>query len=225
MAIDTRWQSVKALHGAERLTLGPSASYQWRHDRKHLLFVLARYKHAARLIGDAADVLEVGCGEGIGAGILAEGRLAYHGIDPDQGAIAEAKRINPYPNVLFGPGTAVDLADSLDYDAVIALDVIEHVQPAETDAFLADCARLLHADGTCLIGTPNATAEAHQSEASRLGHVNLMTAAHLTATLERYFRRVILLGMNDETLHSGYAPMCHYLIGVGIGPRKEHTDG
>jgi hypothetical protein len=35
-----------------------------------------------------------------------------------------------------------------------------------------------------------------------------------------YFRNVFMFGMNDEVVHTGYGPMCHYLWMVGVGPSK-----
>ena len=67
------WQDAKRVIGDACLTLGPQASDQFLNAPEHLAMVLARYRAAAALIGGAESVLEVGCGEGIGAGILTFG--------------------------------------------------------------------------------------------------------------------------------------------------------
>jgi len=41
----------------------------------------------------------------------------------------------------------------------------------------------------------------------------------LNALLAKFFKRVFMFGMNDEVLHTGYAPMCHYIFGMGVGVR------
>ena len=37
--------------------------------------------------------------------------------------------------------------------------------------------------------------------------------------MEKYFKRVFMFGMNDEVLHTGYPAMCHYIFGMGVGPK------
>jgi 2-polyprenyl-3-methyl-5-hydroxy-6-metoxy-1,4-benzoquinol methylase len=212
------WAEAKAIMGSERVLLGPQASYQWLHDPKHLLFVLARYKHAARLIGSASTVLEVGCGEGIGARILAEGRRAYLGIDPDEAAVAVAREA--HDPAWFRACSLGDVEDfESGYDAVVALDVIEHLPADDRALFVRDLDRQCAYGGICIVGTPNATARAYQSEASRAGHHALLDAVELRALLAEQFPVVQVFGMNDEVLHTGFLPMAHYLLAVGIGPR------
>lgn len=216
------WDAVKAIHGERRALLGPQATYQWEHDPKHLLFVLARYKHAARLIGDAETVLEVGCGEGIGAGILAAGRLAYQGIDLDAEAVevARATQGRERPPVLFSVADILTDRSGAGWDAAVSLDVIEHIDPSCDDAFMAGITHSLGDWGVCVIGTPNATAEEYQSAASAAGHVNLYLPIRLEGLMRSHFRRVALFGMNDEVLTTGFLPMAHYLMALGVGPRR-----
>jgi hypothetical protein len=32
----------------------------------------------------------------------------------------------------------------------------------------------------------------------------------------RHWKHVFIFGMNDETLHTGFGPMCHYIIAMGV---------
>jgi methylase of polypeptide subunit release factors len=53
--------------------------------------VLSRYKFAAKMACRGRSVLELGCGEGIGAPILAELATCYVGVDMDAPAIETAR--------------------------------------------------------------------------------------------------------------------------------------
>ena len=41
----------------------------------------------------------------------------------------------------------------------------------------------------------------------------------IPALLQREFENVFMFGMNDEIVHTGYAPMCHYIWAVAAGRR------
>ena len=51
-------------------------------------------------------------------------------------------------------------------------------------------------------------------------HINLKSSKSLRGLMEKYFENVFMFGMNDEVVHTGYAPMCQYLWAVGAGPRR-----
>ena len=68
-----------------------------------------------------------------------------------------------------------------------------------------------------ITGTPNLSAAKYASPQSAALHINLKSHETLKALLEKYFYNVLMFGMNDEVLHTGYAPMCQYLWGIGIG--------
>ena len=80
-------------------------------------------------------------------------------------------------------------------------------------------ARSLHLAGILILGTPSRESQPYASEPSREGHVNVKTQAALRALCERHFTTVFLLGMNDEVVHTGFGPMCHYLWALCVGPR------
>ena len=39
----------------------------------------------------------------------------------------------------------------------------------------------------------------------------------MRTTLMQHWNHVFLFGMNDETLHTGFGPMCHYRFAVCTG--------
>ena len=218
------WEGVRALIGEETFTFGPYFAHQLRHTPRHLLFTLSRYKFASRLLpqDQPARVLELGCAEGVGSLLLAEGGHRVTGVDFDEAAIRYAHESIGNPNIHF---LAADFVGQRfgEFDAVVSLDVIEHILPENEPLFLKTVTDNLGPDGFCVIGTPNETASAYASERSRAGHVNLYTAERLSRTLRAHFRNVFMFGMNDEVVHTGFYPMCHYLFGLGCGKRSQST--
>jgi 2-polyprenyl-3-methyl-5-hydroxy-6-metoxy-1,4-benzoquinol methylase len=206
--------------GEHSVTWSDHWSYNFRNDPKRLGFVLSRYKFAAKMGSGKKGILELGCGEGIGAPILAEGAVNYTGIDLDDAAIITARKNfqgNPKYSFIYDDFMGKALGA---FDCVVSLDVVEHIYPEHEPLFFETVMRNLNAGGIAIVGTPNVTAAPYASKASELGHVNLFTQKRLKETLERYFHNVFPFGMNDEILHTGYASMAHYLICVGCNRRE-----
>ena len=222
-AIDS-WEIVRQLVGdrlaARELTIGPFLADQLLHAPRHLLFVLSRYKFAARLLPalEPVDVLELGCGEGFGALMLSENSHRVLGVDSDAAAIETARR------TVGGPTRRFEAADFLEqqfgrFRAVVSLDVIEHIPVEQEGAYFRTITDNLTDDGICIVGTPNATAAAYASPQSQAGHINLYTAERLVEAVGNYFQNTFVFGMNDEVVHTGFYPMSHYLFVLGTGKR------
>lgn len=218
-AEERTWRDVKERLGDERVTLGPYVSYQLRNTPRHLLFTLSYYKFAAKLIGEGQRVLEVGCSEGLGTRLLAEFAEKVTAIDLDADAIEVARTSLPPDNAEFHRADILE-AGLGTFDAVASFDVAEHVHPENEAAFFDALAEHLADDGVCIVGTPNEPGQVHASEVSRAGHVNLFTAERLQAVMAERFARVFVFSANDEIVHTGYYPMAHYLIAVGVCRRR-----
>ncbi len=206
----------------DKMLLGPYFAHQLLNSPRHVLFTLARYKFAAKLLSAKwnLDVLELGCNEGIGTLILSEFDHKITAVDFDENAIAHAR--DNIPNKLSINFLCDDfLAKQYGkYDAVISLDVIEHISPEEEHKFMETVVKNLTKNGICIIGTPNDSASRFASEASMIGHINMYDHQRLTAMLNERFHHVFLFGMNDEVAHVGFYPMCHYLIALACSPKN-----
>lgn len=213
------WSRVTDMLGNRSKVLGRHWSYNLYNDPKRLAFVLARYKFAARMASQGRRILEMGCSEGIGTPILAETAISYTGVDLDESAVETANENWQNEKCRF-------LCDDFlgktygSFDAVISLDVIEHIHPDYENLFFDTVFQNMAEDGICVIGTPNITSTPYASPASQRGHINMYSADRLAASLGTIFHNVFRFGMNDEIAHTGYDPMCHYLIHVGCYKRK-----
>lgn len=189
-------------------------SFNFKNDPKRLSFVLSRYQFAAEMACQKGTIIELGCSSGIGAPFLSQKMDSYTGVDLDEQALLNAKKNFPSSkfNFIYDDFMGKNFGT---FDAVVSLDVVEHILPEFEEIYFNTVFQHLNNDGICVIGTPNITSSPYASECSKMGHVNLYSQERLVSVLKNYFHHVLPFGMNDETVHTGYAPMAHYLMCVG----------
>ena len=201
--------------------MGPINAETWLRDPKHMGFMLARYKFAAKMMRRCNSILEVGCGEGLGTMLmLKDTNAVITATDFDQAQIHYAcDHVAPHCGeratftcmdlITQDPGAGL-------FDGLLSIDVIEHIHPQDEKEFMAHCVGALKPGGTAIFGTPNLHADVYASPPSRAGHVNLFDPERFTETLERHFSHVFLFSMNDEIVHTGFSKMAHYLMALCI---------
>ena len=193
----------------------------WQDDPKHLVFTLSRYKFVAKMLAERDSVLEVGCADAFGTRIVRQAVKKLTAIDFDPVFVADVKaRMDPkwkfeckLHDILSGPYPG-------SFDAAYALDVIEHIPPADEERFIDNIARSLKSSGALILGCPSIESQAYASPQSKAGHVNCKDGAGMRAALSRHFENVFVFSMNDEVVHTGFFPMSHYILGLGCGRRK-----
>jgi len=205
---------------SDELRLGPYFATQVLKQPRHMLFSLSRYKFAAKLLSDRRklNILELGCNEGIGTLMFVESGHTVKAIDFDPDAVSYAQQ------ELSGSGVDFQCDDFLgktygEFDGVVSLDVIEHIEQRDEDQYVQTICDNLSPSGMCAVGTPNLSAEKFASEGSKVGHVNVFDHTRLVELFDKYFHQVFLFGMNDEMVHTGFYPMCHYLMVIGCHKR------
>lgn len=120
-------------------------------DIKRLNFIIKTLK--SNLPHDA-EVLDVGCGNGVISRSLGEVGFNVKGIDVSEKAIEKANLLNNFSNVKFEVISAEQLiADGSKYHAVICSEVLEHLhEPAK---LLSVLHQVLHQDGVLIVTVPN----------------------------------------------------------------------
>jgi len=200
------------------IRLGPWTSYSLINDPKHMSFVLSRYKFCAKMLEGKDVVMEIGSGDGFGLPIIAQAVKKVYAVDWDKRLLkGNAKRLRHLQNVEYMFVDVNKNSPDVKVDGIYLIDVIEHVEPEKEKAFLANVLKCLKPDGVMIIGTPNITASKYATPRSEIQHINLKSPQTLRELVGRYFKNVFMFGMNDEVLHTGYAPMCHYLWAIGAG--------
>ena len=205
------------------VNMGIRSTEMYRMDPKLLVFTLARYKFVAKMFSGYNRVLEVGCGDGFASRLVHPEVKELHMIDFDPVFILDAKKRTE-------PGWQVTYAvhDILEgpykaglFDAAFSLDVIEHIVPEKENWFIENICDSLTNEGVFICGSPSLESQPYASKQSKEGHVNCKNGLALKEFLSSYFENTFLFGMNDEVLHTGFTPMCHYLFVLACGKKKK----
>jgi len=156
----------------------------------------ARHALAARLVGDAVSVLDVGGTPGLLARFLPRARIVVANVEPPA-------------DVVFD-GRVLPLADS-SFEAVTSLDVIEHLPREHRAAHVGELARV--ARGRVVLATPlggeQHTAAERELAAwyeSTTGEAHLRLAQHLAYGLptgEELLALADAAGLRGELLFQG----------------------
>lgn len=205
------------------VTLGSNTTAVLLSDPKLLGFTAAKHKFVGKMFEGYGKVLEVGCMDGYGSLIVSAFVKSLTAVDFYASHIEQAKRyIAPHcKNVDFVGHDILDGPLSNDFDGCFALDVLEHLDPAQEDLFLRNIQVSLREQGVFIVGVPSLESQAYASAANKAAHINCKTGSDLKTLMERYFDRVFSFGMNDEVLHTGYSKMSHYLINLCVGPKRK----
>ena len=204
------------------ITMPCRASTMWRLDPKLLSFTLARHKFVAKMLSGYGKVLEVGCGDGFASRLVHSEVKELYSIDFDPYFIEEACKHKDadWPvtfsvhDILSGPYL---LADGDKFDAIFSLDVIEHIPSHQESIYLKNICLSLKPGGVFICGAPSLESQVKASDDSKEGHVNCKSGHELKKLMSDYFDHTFLFGMNDEVLHTGFSPMCHYLFTLAVG--------
>jgi SAM-dependent methyltransferase len=153
---------------ADPFAAGPPASIP---RRPRLLSYVGRWGRARRwLPPEATRVLDVGCAFGYGsAAVVARGPTdrAIVGVERDPQLLAQARRHFSWLPIIDADLGDLPIPDSC-ADAVLLLDVIEHV--AEPERALAEAHRVLAPSGALIVSVP------HRGPTGGLDSVNLYAA-------------------------------------------------
>jgi SAM-dependent methyltransferase len=215
----TREPQYEACFAERPVTLGPMTGASWRWNPRRLSMMLSRYKFVAKMFEGFIHVAEIGCADGFGSAVVGQavGQLDLYDFDAvwRDAVIATTNRIfRVHDIVADGP------LPNGGYDGVYMLDVLEHIAPADEPRAMANICASLKPAGVFIAGCPSLESQVYASELSK-AHVNCRSGDDFRRDMGRYFRNVFLLGMNDEVLHTGFAPMCHYLFVLCTGPKHE----
>lgn len=206
----------------ETMKFGLMSGHVWRDDPKRVTFILSRYKFIAKMLSGKKRVLEVGCADAFASRIVRQFVGSLTAIDFDPIFIENAKKTTSsklFP-IKYLVHDMVEKPLEETFDAVYAIDVIEHIPVEKEKKFFSNIIASLTPQGVCILGSPTLESQIYASKYSKEGHVNCKTGEDLKELMNQYFHNTFLFSMNDEVVHTGFEKMAHYLIVIGCGPRR-----
>jgi len=201
------------------ITFPPEYAYFTRDNLLQFLIRLARYKFIARQLRPSDEVLEIGCGSGLGAIFLAQHACHVTGLDLKEYEIEEAARLNRRDNLTFEVADFFTWSTDKKYNVIVLLDVIEHLDPDRGRQMIEHTTRFLKPEGFLALGTPSRYSYEYQSAFSQAAHICLYDQTELLNLVESYYNRALAFSMNDELVHTGFAKLAWYYFVLAFGPR------
>jgi 2-polyprenyl-3-methyl-5-hydroxy-6-metoxy-1,4-benzoquinol methylase len=172
------------------------------------------------MLSGKKSALEIGCADAFGARLVRQEVASVTATDFDSLFIENARAVaDPSWSLELAVHDMIASPFSVKHEAAYALDVIEHIPVADEKKFLSNIAASLLPNGVVILGCPSIHSQAYASPPSKEGHVNCKDGPGLRSLVSTFFHNVFLFSMNDELVHTGFTPMAHYLIAIGVGQR------
>lgn len=144
----------------------------------------------AQSLAEGRDVLDIACGDGYGANLIAQRARTVIGVDVSAPTIAAATRRYAGHGLEFKVGTADRIPlPTATVDLVVSFETLEHHD--RHDAMLAEIKRVLRRDGMLLMSTPDRSIYGRRDPANPF-HVRELSQSEFEALLRRHYAQVRL---------------------------------
>lgn len=154
---------------------------------------LARYRFAQQFIQDKT-VLELGCGKGYGAFVLAQVAKSVVACDLNADSLAFAKKHYAAKNLEYKKENVTESGIFHKFDVAVSFEVIEHLSADETLAYLRVAKSCLVPGGLFLLSTPNHDVVVKSGMPVPDFHINNLTSLELRKLLKNEFSEVQMWG-------------------------------
>jgi 2-polyprenyl-3-methyl-5-hydroxy-6-metoxy-1,4-benzoquinol methylase len=171
---------------------------------------VARYSFVFRQLESESDVIEVGCGTGYGAFAMSSKCNSVVGFDP---YVDMAKLSSKWtrPNLRF-----VESLEGLGgkFDAILSMEVIEHMPRNEADNFILKLKELGHAESKWFLSTPRVLPDELRTENRKRAHPFEYTYEGFRSLLKTHFKHVHLFSQNDGVISSQNPSMAWNFVSI-----------
>ena len=178
-----------------------------------LRFILenyARYEFALNFIDGKEHVLDVPCGSGYGAAVLASSAARVYAIDIDESVIGAAEDKYDYHNISFVAGDMM-VCDLPKVDVIVCFEGLEHVTPGKK--LIKRFARALSNSGKLIVSVP-INEDMLRSDKPNPFHMERYDLEKFTSLLSAHFRNVLYFGTDVYGSVSGVQDAFNGLVAV-----------
>lgn len=171
---------------------GVPGSPELQLEHKH------RYLSTLALVKDKI-VLDIACGEGYGANMLAAHAAHVYAIDINAQLIENATKVYLNKNISFQTGSVskIPLPDQ-SIDVVTSFETIEHINEENQKVFLTEAKRVLRPGGLMIISTPDKKNYTERYNHSNEFHIRELYKEEFITLLKSQFKYVNLFGQGFE---------------------------
>ena len=156
---------------------------------------LSRYQWLKDLLQPDFKCLDMGCGSGYGADLIASLVQNVDAVDISKNAIQYATESFRRDNLrFFQADLTTALPFSSSYNLIISFDVIEHIEDARP--FIENVVRNLNNDGIFICGTPNRVQTLNWNRDWNPFHIREFDPSELNDLLKDYFDDVRIIGQD-----------------------------
>jgi 2-polyprenyl-3-methyl-5-hydroxy-6-metoxy-1,4-benzoquinol methylase len=178
--------------------------YQSTRETRTNLELLKPLRCMLECVPSGGTVLDLGCGNGVISRHLVDWGYKVTGVEISESGLAQARLGCPQGRFLKASVTDPELPSVLEgqqFDAVIALEVIEHVFSAKN--FIKNCKALVRESGVAILSTPyhgglkvlllclSGRFERHFCAVYDGGHIRFFSRRSLTRMLETHGLKVL----------------------------------
>ncbi len=148
----------------------------------------------ARQLGSHCTILDVACGEGYGAAMVAETAYKVVGVDLSVDVIQQAKNnYRHHANLQFVTASCECLPFSdASFDFAISFETIEHIEKQKE--FISELTRVLRPDGILILSSPNKRLYSDAHDYHNEFHVRELYRNELEELLHETFPHIFWLG-------------------------------
>ena len=182
---------------------GPLTSGKLRDDPQYVMFQMARYKHACKLLYGKKNCLDIGSGDGVGLPLLAQHFERVVALDVDEYLLNQAKENCEIDQVEFLHHDFFLEPTSQKFESAVCFDVLSSIPPENEKDFILNISKSLTDQGCLVIGSQNKLATRFSNKENLVDQPNFKTFEELYEFLSLAFKNVVILTMHDETVHTG----------------------